>query len=248
LAKMTLLAAGLLLSSAVALMAAAPAQAVTDCKSAWGNSAACSKSAKLNIVPAPTPKPAPGAKPHGAAKPSAPSKPPVTAAAKPHAAPRIAGRPVPTPHRQALNKRPLPHRAPRSVVPRHAYAQNGHAHHRRNRQEWEIYGNRQTASRDDYRPPSGPVYESGPGYAAGGPAPSFGCDQDCQYRDWLARYSAWYDRYGRTYGATQNAPANRSYGPAGPAAAYYGRPDQSERDRLDPWHGYNPHVGPANGY
>jgi hypothetical protein len=84
------------------------------------------------------------------------------------------------------------------------------------------------------------------------------CDADCryrdqQYRDWLVRYSAWYDRYGRTYRASQNPPANRSSGPVnsvGPNTAYYRgfRPDQSERDRLDPWHGYNPHDGLGTGY
>lgn len=240
---MRLLAAGLFLSSAVGLMAA-PAQAVTDCRSAWGNSAACSKSAKLNIAPAPAAKPAPSPKPNGATKPSAAAKPPVAAAAKPHAAPQIAAHPAP--HRQALNKRP-PHHEPHPAVARHIYAENRRAHHRRSRQEWAVYGDRRAVMQDEYRPPSGPVYESGP--AAAGPAT--GCDQDCQYRDWLVRYSAWYDRYGRTYGATQYPPANRAYGSAGPGApnaAYYGRPDRGERDRLDPWHGYDPHDGPANGY
>jgi len=238
---MRLLAAGLFLSSAIGLMAA-PAQAVTDCRSAWGSSAACSKSAKLNIAPAPVAKPAPSPKPNAAAKPSAAAKPPV-AAAKPHAAPQIAARPAP--HQQALNKRP-PHHEPHPAA-RHIYAENRRAHHRRSRQEWAVYGDRRAVMQDEYRPPSGPVYESGP--AAAGPAT--GCDQDCQYRDWLVRYSAWYDRYGRTYGATQYPPANRAYGSAGPGApnaAYYGRPDRGERDRLDPWHGYDPHDGPANGY
>jgi hypothetical protein len=250
LAKMALLAAALLLSSAIGLTAAAPAQAVTDCKSAWGNSAACSRSAKVNIAPAPVPKPAP--KPHVAAQPRTPTKPPAASAAKPQAAPRMAVSPAP--HRQTLAKRPLPHRTAHSAAPHHTYAENRHARYRRNRQEWNAHGERQTASRDEYRPPSGPVYESGPGYA-GVPPLGTRCDADCQYRDqqyrdWLVRYSAWYDRYGRTYGANQAPPANRYYGPAVPGAAHYGafQPDQSERDRLDPWHGYNPHDGPGNGY
>jgi hypothetical protein len=234
-------------------MAAAPARNATDCKSAWGNSA-CSKSAKLNIAPAPNTAPKTPSKPHVAAQPHAAAKP---QAAKPQVSPHMAARPAPhsAAHKQALAKHPLPHRAAHSVVPRHAYAENQHARYRRSWQEWEAYGDRQRASRDEYRPHSGPVYESGPGYAAGAPLVGAGCDADCQYRDqqyrdWLVRYSAWYDRYGRTYGANQAPPANRYYGPAGPGAGYDGgfRPDQGERDRLDPWHGYNPHDGLGNGY
>lgn len=251
-AKIRLLAAGLLLSLAAGLMAAAPVQAATDCRSAWGNSAACSKSAKVNIAPAPASKAA--AKPRVAAKPHTPAKP--ATAAKAHAAPRMAARPAPRApsHKQAVAKRPLPHRAAHLVAPRHAYAENRRVRHWRSRQEWKAHGERRMASRDEYRPPSGPVYESGPGYA-GAPPIGTGCDASCryrdqQYRDWLVRYSAWYDRYGRTYRASQPPPANSHYGPPGPNTAYYGpvRPDQSERDRLDPWHGYNPHVGPGNGY
>jgi hypothetical protein len=249
LAKMALLAAALLLAPAIWLMAAAPAQSATDCKSAWGN-AACSKSAKLNIAPAPPPKPAP--KPRTASQSRTIAKPPA-AAAKPQTAPRLAARPAP--HRQALAKRPLSHRAARSLPHRYAYTENRRARYRRSLQEWKAHGERQTVSRDDYRPHSGPVYESGPGYAAGAPPIGAGCDADCQYRDrqyrdWFVRYSAWYDRYGRSTGATPPQPANRYYGPAGPDAAYSGslRPDQSERDRQDPWHGYNPRDGLGNGY
>ena len=104
----------------------------------------------------------------------------------------------------------------------------------------------------EYRPHSGPVYETRPD----GPPPAMGCDEVCQYRDWLNRYAAWYRDFGRYYygAAPGAAPVNRPapppnvYGehrPALPAPAY--RLGQSERDRLDPWHGYNSHS-PDNGY
>jgi hypothetical protein len=86
-----------------------------------------------------------------------------------------------------------------------------------------------------------------------------GCDDACQYRAWFERYSAWYERYGRTYdGAAPRSDMREAAQP--PHVSDYRRddrlsradpglhPDQSERDRLDPWHGYNSSDGPQNGY
>jgi hypothetical protein len=97
------------------------------------------------------------------------------------------------------------------------------------------------------RPHSGPVYDTPPG--------TTGCDEACQYRDWLNRYAAWYRDFGRYYYAPgePSRPAPPPYPtqgdnrptPVTPVQGY--RFDQSERDRLDPWHGYNSHT-PDNGY
>jgi hypothetical protein len=114
---------------------------------------------------------------------------------------------------------------------------------------------RRTFEYPEERPHSGPVYERPP-YAAvpaAPPALTKGCDEACQYRDWLNRYAAWYRDFGRTYhGAPPVAmapdrPAPRAYSEnrVPPPPAY--RFDQSEQDRLDPWHGYNPYS-PTNGY
>lgn len=97
------------------------------------------------------------------------------------------------------------------------------------------------------RPKSGPVYEADRGRMGGGD-----CDEACRYRAWFQDYSAWYQAYGRRYAEypppAPDAPSagNRdwprtAYGP-GDARAW------SERERLDPWHGYNGHDGPQNGY
>jgi len=99
------------------------------------------------------------------------------------------------------------------------------------------------------------VYDAPPGIPPS-PALAKGCDEACQYRDWLNRYAAWYRDFGRYYyGAPPAATAPGR--PVPPPSAYSEnrapRPlpayrfDQSEQDRLDPWHGYNPHS-PANGY
>ncbi len=118
---------------------------------------------------------------------------------------------------------------------------------------------------DNYRPHSGPVYESGPAYRAAVPSGGYRCDEACQYRDWLNRYSAWYRSFGWYYGAGRTGadvspPANPDpttvYGNNAPrynydSGGYYRgglAPDQGERDRLDPWHGYNAHDGLGNGY
>jgi hypothetical protein len=106
----------------------------------------------------------------------------------------------------------------------------------------------------EIRPHSGPVYES-PRVA---PGSASGCDETCQYRDWLNRYAAWYRDFGRYYYGAPPAAMAAPGRPVPPPAFYSEnrpvpppqntRPDQSERDRLDPWHGYNPHNGPGNGY
>ena len=102
------------------------------------------------------------------------------------------------------------------------------------------------------RPHSGPVYDTRPGAAV--PRPE--CDETCRYRDWLNRYAAWYRDFGRYYYGTPPGGSALPARPAPPPMAYSEnrlppapvyRPDQSARDRLDPWHGYNSHS-PDNGY
>ena len=105
------------------------------------------------------------------------------------------------------------------------------------------------------RPPSGPIYDTPPDGAMPPSPLANGCDEACQYRDWLNRYAAWYRDFGRYYYGAPPAQARSApspvYGQNRPAPAMpmqATRPGQSERDRLDPWHGYNAHNGPANGY
>jgi hypothetical protein len=102
------------------------------------------------------------------------------------------------------------------------------------------------------RPHSGPVYDTPAGIPPS-PAPANSCDEACQYRDWLNRYAAWYRDFGRYYYdapgrlvTPRHPAAPMTYSESRPPPPAY-RPDQSERDRLDPWHGYNPHS-PSNGY
>ena len=92
------------------------------------------------------------------------------------------------------------------------------------------------------------------------PALASGCDEACQYRDWLNRYAAWYRDFGRYYYGAPPGTAAVPRRPVPPPASYSENrpaplspaqrigPDQTERDRLDPWHGYNPHDGLGNGY
>ncbi len=90
---------------------------------------------------------------------------------------------------------------------------------------------------------SGPVYEAG---AA--------CDEACRYRAWFRDYNAWYQAYGRRYAEYPPAPRALDAPPSSagardwPRTAYGPDEAQSERDRLDPWHGYDDHDGPQNGY
>jgi hypothetical protein len=78
------------------------------------------------------------------------------------------------------------------------------------------------------------------------------CGEACAYRQWLERYRAWYDRYGSAYGAPPAGARTSGPGPAYAAAPprNISRRDrrESERARLDPWHGYNSRDGLGNGY
>ena len=169
------------------------------------------------------------------------------------------------PNKEADNKHPGPHhvarRAARHVTHHRSYAEGFRDHRYENRREYEAYSDASVAPSQSYFPPRQPDYASswrdrGTELAAGG----YSCDYACAYRNWLGRYNAWYNSYGWYYGAgrggvAMNRPANRYYGPAdndhNPSPGYYRRglpPDESDRDRLDPWHGYNPRDGLGNGY
>jgi hypothetical protein len=229
LAKITIRIAGFLLLSALALSAATSAQAASDCKTS------------RTAVACPSPK---DAKPH-----ILPNPPPVAKSPPAQAATHPAS---PTAPKQANDRPSQPQ--PKSRLTRHTvrhrtYAGGPSGYHYESRQEWETDDGWWTATRQEQRPRSGPIYESGP-------APG-GCEEACQYNDWFRRYRDWYDHYGRDYqpgrGSAMNVPPNPSYRPApsdiGPAGNYRGRPlDRSERDRMDPWHGYNAHDGLENGY
>lgn len=233
LAKMTLLAAGIFLSSALAL--AAPGKAAPDCKTST-DASAC-----------PTPK---AAKPDIGAKASPPAKP--GAGPKPRPEPEIVRRAAPPDkNKQAAAKKSqqnlAAHQTARHSAPDRTYAQAWRGYRRESRQDWQPYSDGRDHGSLGYRP--GPVYDAAPGAMAGG----YGCDYACQYRAWFERYSAWYDRYGRTYDAQPRGGANYPArpGPApgdnAPLAGLY-RPDQSAHNRLDPWHGYNGRDGLENGY
>jgi hypothetical protein len=81
------------------------------------------------------------------------------------------------------------------------------------------------------------------------------CGDACAYRDWLDRYRAWYDRYGSAYGAPGSGGSAPDRGQAHAAAPpprarpwRDGARLESERARLDPWHGYDSRDGLGNGY
>ena len=232
-AKMKLWAAGILLSLALA----GPGQAAPDCKTSPGNPDC----------------PAPKATNPGLAANAGQGS---NTEPKPRPEPQVVRPPAPSgANRQAAAKKPrqhpVPHRTARRSLPHRNYAQRGW--HRQSRQEWKAYGEPRDRQGRETRPPSGPVYESGPGAMVGG------CDDACRYRAWFEQYSAWYARYGRVYGAGRGG-GGKDYSAgqsAGPAPGDNGRParlqrrdgpDQSERDRLDPWHGYNGRDGLGNGY
>jgi hypothetical protein len=98
---------------------------------------------------------------------------------------------------------------------------------------------------DERRPMSGPVYEAGRSI-------NDGCDEACRYRAWFRDYSAWYQTYGRHSGEYPPAPRALDAPSTGDGSRTAYRPDEvrvrNERDRLDPWHGYDGHDGPQNGY
>ena len=182
---------------------------------------------------------APAPEPGIAVKPDAT----VHAEPKPRPEPQAVRRPAtPAPAKQAAAKKPLTRHPPRHSARRSAPHRVLAQTRRESRQARMDYDERRGR---EYRPPhSGPVYESQPVVAGGN-----GCDEACRYHEWFERYAAWYDHYGRSFNAptrgSAGAPANIQAGPA-PNRVY--RPDQSERDRLDPWHGYNGRDGLGNGY
>jgi hypothetical protein len=245
---MKLLAAGILLSLALA----GPGQAAVDCKTSPGNPA-CSApqaarpglAAKASLGSNTEPKPRPEPQAVGRASPSGANK--QAAAKKPR-------------------QHPVPQRTARHSAPHRNFAQR--SWRQESRQAWKAHSEARDGYGREYRPPSGPVYESGPSAMSGG------CDDACQYRAWFQQYSAWYERYGRAYGAGRGGSGTNYYsgqsaggqsaggqstggqsaglapGDNGRPARLQGRngPDQSERDRLDPWHGYNGRDGLGNGY
>jgi hypothetical protein len=201
-----------------------------------GGQQAKSKPEKRATPPTPVPRPVTGnpekkpapAQTQTAAKPKSRTSAPKQAAAKPKAAPRKQA------DRSALHPRPMARRRARAGrEARNDFARPYHDEY--------AYG--------------GPIYEPPSGRAL---PPLPGCDEACQYRDWLNRYAAWYRDFGRYYGARPPEPVAPP-GPVPPAPSYSeNRPapkeppayryGESERARLDPWHGYDGHDGPANGY
>lgn len=96
---------------------------------------------------------------------------------------------------------------------------------------------------DDSRPLSGPVYETGRGQPQ-----DMGCDEACRYRAWRKDYDAWYRTYGGRYAEYPPAPPPLAGNRDVPRTGVGEVRAWSERDRLDPWHGYDGHDGPQNGY
>lgn len=96
---------------------------------------------------------------------------------------------------------------------------------------------------DNSRSISGSAHDAYSGQMSG-----TGCDEACRYRAWLEDYDAWYRTYGQRYAEYPPAPSasNRDW----PRTAYRSGEarTRSEWDRLDPWHGYDGHDGPQNGY
>lgn len=90
----------------------------------------------------------------------------------------------------------------------------------------------------------------GPGWVGGDD-----CGEACRYHAWFRDYNAWYQAYGRRFAEYPPVPP----APDGPPVSARDREVPptyrsgearalSERDRLDPWHGYDGHDGPQNGY
>jgi hypothetical protein len=231
-ARTALSIAGLLVSAFLAQ----PGQAAPDCKAAPGAPGCQSPKAAKAIVP---PKPdmalKSAAEPRPRPEPSAVST--KTAASK--AAPTR-----PNPAKQADNKA-QPHK---QVPHKHAPRRTARASVYRYENQPALQNQHARPRAEDARPPRGQVYEADRGPT---PLPGYGCDDACRYREWLQRYSAWYEAYGRSYAARTPAPRNgsdRSDAGSQNRPRYSYSLGQSERDRLDPWHGYDPHDGPQNGY
>ena len=189
------------------------------------------------------------AAPPRAAKAIAPPKPEIAAKAaapQPKSEPQIvAPQPSPRPDANTPARKTQPVRAARHT--RHgSVAQNSRPYRYDGQPEL-----RSRWSQNAERPMNGPVHEAD--RRPGRPADT-GCDEACRYRAWLRDYDAWYRAYGQRYAEYPPAPLAPDAPSAGhrdwPRTAY--RPDEararSERDRLDPWHGYDGHDGPQNGY
>lgn len=247
-AKIVCLTAGLVLSAALAM---APARATVDCKANPGN-AACPtpKTAGTSAQPKPQAAPVRGpAKPQTAAKGSAPKP-----LSEPHAV--GAARQTGTANGKSTAKPAASSPAPAKLARRSARYRRilaGRDGRREKPPVQEALG-AIAPPYPEHRPHSGPVYDMPPDVAP----PAMGCDEVCQYRDWLNRYAAWYRDFGRYYygagtgGMMPNRPAAPPPSPGTNdtprAFAAPAQPDQSERDRMDPWHGYNRHNGLGNGY
>ncbi|MEO6992004.1 MAG: hypothetical protein ABI273_00115 [Lacunisphaera sp.] len=223
--------AGILLSMALATTC----QAAIDCKTSPGSPGCPSPKAVKAIAP---PKPEPAAKPaseptprpeprvvpaESAPKPVLPKPAKQTAGKSPWNA--LSARRTARPHRRSLAQNPRPYRydgQPEAPIPS---------------PRAPIWG-------------SGcPVYEAdrGPTTLSG-----YGCDEVCRYRVWFRQYNDWYQTYGRHYAPYaqdgQNPGAAPTYGEKPSQRAYRDSRGRGERDRLDPWHGYNSDDGPQNGY
>jgi hypothetical protein len=228
--RTALVTAGILLSMALATTC----QAAVDCKTSPGSPGCPSPKAVKAIAPPkpdpaakpaskPTPRPEPRVVPASSAAKTVPPKPTNQAAGEPPQPP-LSARRTARPHRRSLAQNPRPYR----------------------------YDRQPEARLPSPRPPtwrpSRPVYEADRGPAT---LPGYGCDEVCRYRIWFQQYNDWYRAYGRGDDAPyphdqQNPDAISAHG--GKPSQYAYRGGQSERDRLDPWHGYNPDDGPQNGY
>lgn len=221
--------AGFALSAVLVL--AASCEAAPDCRTSPGNPGCPSPRAVKSInPPKPEPVPRPAAKPQPKAEPRI-----LQAESHPQPAPkRVTQKPQ---HKHQLA------RATRRSPQRSGMAQNSRAY----RYDSQPALRSHWPHDRDSRPPSGPVYEAGAGY---------GCDEACRYRAWFQEYNAWYQAYGRRYAEYPNssgaAGTPPSAGDNGARPPNMPRRDEArirgERDRLDPWHGYDGHDGPQNGY
>ncbi|MES2254814.1 MAG: hypothetical protein V4559_07205 [Pseudomonadota bacterium] len=222
--RTALVTAGILLSMALATTC----QAAVDCKTSPGSPGCPSPKAVKTIAP---PKPDQAAKP--ASKPTPRPEPRVIPAGS---APKTA---PPKPAKQAAGEPLQPPLSARRTARRHSLAQNPRSYRYDSQPEARLSSPRAPTGR-----PGSPVYEAdrGPPTRSG-----YGCDEVCRYRIWFRQYNDWYQAYGRRYAPYPHNPdAASTHGEKLPQYAYRG--GQSERDRLDPWHGYNPDDGPQNGY
>ena len=275
-ARLSLLTAGFLLSWAAAL----PALAEADCKSKTiGEPCPATLSDGQAMIPSQvaTRVPTPLREPHAVDDPAQPHKAmpakqitlsphrPTVATPKAQTSPapsQLVAKPKPRPAPPQIAAKPKAKPAPAQAAAKTKTKSSKLAQsQRRHPRDLALAPHRARPMREarrqfeypEERPHSGPVYDAPPGTAPVAP----GCDEACQYRDWLNRYAAWYRDFGRYYyGPPPTAPSrpapppqtNRGENrptPVTPVQTY--RFDRSERDRLDPWHGYNSHT-PDNGY